>query len=43
MNENQFEIELIQYLTGGRITDSKRSDASDDLRMREKSDNYIID
>ena len=42
MNENQFEIELIQYLTGGRITDSKRSDASDDLRMREKSDNYII-
>ncbi|WP_454055063.1 type I restriction endonuclease subunit R [Clostridium sp. Marseille-Q7071] len=42
MNENQFETELIQYLTSGTINNSEISDGSDDFVVREKSANYIV-
>ena len=42
MNENQFESELIQYITTGRISSGEATDAYGGLSVREPTIDYIV-
>ena len=42
MNEDQFETELIQYITSGTITRPEHLEGISDFIVREKPDGYCI-
>ncbi|WP_146549773.1 type I restriction endonuclease subunit R [Rummeliibacillus suwonensis] len=42
MNENQFETELIQYITSGTITKPEHLDGIGDFEVKEKTIDYVI-
>ena len=42
MTENQFETELIQYITSGTITKPEHLDGIGDFMVSEKPSDYVI-
>ncbi|CUX22793.1 type I restriction endonuclease subunit R [Clostridium sp. C105KSO13] len=42
MNENQFETELIQYLTSGTITNQNQLEGIENFLMKESNTDYVV-